>query len=702
MYKPTAEQRKDLKRLEKSDPGFSVRWDENTGTPLRVRGRLSAPVQAEPAEIALEFLLKNKNLFLLKDPEKELLYNSIGTDRQGNRHVRFQQFYGDFPVFGRELVVHIDPEGTVTGINGRVVPKLKLPKKAKISAEEALEIALKDDGKNRPDPIRKQPVLLVYPGDGEPSLCWQVTVVGTDKALDGSEMPARWIYFVDSQDGQVRWRYNNEQSHTSTIGSGIGRYSGAVSFHTTHDHAAGTYLLQDSATGTTARIITHDADGGSPPADISSDSNNNWNSTGQGPEVDCHLYSRMVFDYYRTMHGRNSYDDAGADMHIYAHVGTNWANASWNGSHVKIGDGDGTNWDNLCSLDIIAHEWTHAVTEYSAGLIYHGQSGALNESMSDVFAALIDGDWLQGEDCWLGGTAPAGRNLADPTNGGQYDPGDPIASVLDGHQPDHMDDFYSGPSDNGGVHINSGIMNKAAYLIATGGSHRGITICEGLGRDRLGDLYYQALTNHLVSSSDFEDMRDAVLDSLDDLYLHDIRHGRWQASIINAFAAVGVGEDVTCPMTCWVAPGICPPSPHIICPPSPSTLCPPSPHVICPPSPMHICPPSPYLFCPPSPSISCPPSPHGCLPGPDPIPFDPESRVKQPEVRDPEIIDVPGIGRERATLLVGKGIRKVSDLLAATSTATKLRALSESLGISEKLLSKWRRKAEALLGGDGD
>ena len=162
------------------------------------------------------------------------------------------------------------------------------------------------------------------------------------------------------------------------------------------------------------------------------------------------------------------------------------------------------------------------MTSYTANLIYMNESGALNESMSDVFAALIDGDWLHGEDNWLNlAEAPAGRNLADPTNGGKYNPAQAIASVLKGHQPDHMNAKYTGADDNGGVHINNGIMNKAAYLIAVGGTHRGIKICTGLGRDVLGRLYYQALTHHLTPSSDFADMRDAVLDALQDLYAGD-------------------------------------------------------------------------------------------------------------------------------------------------------------------------------------
>jgi Zn-dependent metalloprotease len=187
--------------------------------------------------------------------------------------------------------------------------------------------------------------------------------------------------------------------------------------------------------------------------------------------------------------------------------------------------------------------------------------------MSDVFAALVDGDWLQGEDNWKNlAEAPAGRNLADPTNGGKYKPSDPINSVLKGHQPDHMNDKYTGDVDRHGVHINSGIMNKVAYLIATGGTHRGIKICTGLGRTVLGKLYYQALTNHLVPSSGFNSMRDAVLDSLDDLYKNDTSYASWKASITNAFAAVGVGNKIDCPGIIW-QPTKCPPGIKLACPP---------------------------------------------------------------------------------------------------------------------------------------
>jgi thermolysin len=592
----------------------------------------------------------------MKAPEEELELRAVGKDSRGNSHVRFQQMYKGRPVFGGELVVHMDSGNAIRGVNGKYTAGIDLPDEPEITAEEAEKTILGDapDSKKRTE---EDPLLLILVHEGESHLAWHMTVDGTDQDLAGGEMPALWVYFVDAVTGKVLWRYNNLQTHTRTTGTGKGKYAGNVTLNTLHNHASSKYELEDQWLPTSARIITHDANGGFPPKPVSKDSNNNWSAPSQGADVDCHYYTRMFYDYFLLVHGRDSYDGAGADMHIYAHVGNNWNNASWNGSYVKIGDGDGTTNGPYCTLDIVAHEWTHAVTGSTANLIYYDESGALNEAFSDIFAALIDDDWLQGEDNWLKTTAPAGRNLADPTNGGQYDTSDPIGSVIDGHQPDHTTDQYTGSMDNKGVHINSGIMNKAAYLIATGGTHRGIKICVALGRDVLGRLYYEALTNHLTPSSDFADMRDAVLDALDALYLGDPRYDRWEAAIKNAFAAVGVGTAVSCPTICWIAPAcppapticrispvalcppnplvrcppnpltLCPPNPATLCPPNPGTLCPPNPDILCPPNPQLACPPNPQLACPPNPLTACPPMPGaGCLPGPDPLPFQPKMK----------------------------------------------------------------------------
>ena len=700
MYEPLKKQKDVLDNLKKIDPKVEIKWDEGTGSPKRLKGIIANIGQQDPGRAAMDFMEANKGLFLLDSVRKEMVLKRIDTDRIGARHVRMQQVYKELPVFGSEIIVHIDANSNIKGTTGKLVPSIDLPDEPKITAEQAMKKVLGDKRENTKSHIHAEPALMVLTQFvKKPHLVWHVTVNGVDKTLAGDETPAKWEYFVDALDGDVVWKYNNEQTHTSTTGSGIGRYSGAVTVNTVHDHGAGKYLLEDQGVPTSARVVTHDADGGYPPADTSEDSNNNWSAAAQGPDIDCHLYTRIVFDYYFTVHGRDSYDDAGADMHIYANCGNDWNNASWNGSYVKIGNGDGIRYDPLCALDIIAHEWTHAVTEYTAGLVYSGESGALNESMSDVFGCLIAGNWLFGEDAWLLASAPGSRNLEDPTNGGQYDPTDPIDSVIAGHQPDHMTDKYTGAQDHGGVHINSGIMNKAAYLIATGGTHRGIRICEGLGNDVLGLLYYQTLTTHLVSSSDFSDMRDAVLDSLDDLYSTNPHYSRWRASIINAFAAVGIGTAVTCPITCWIAPFVCPPSPHLVCPPSPRFACPPAPY-ICPPAPDFVCPPSPMVVCPPSPYIACPPSPGlSCLPGPDPLPYTPDIRVRYPIITlKTDIIEIVGIGPETAALFKARSIGTLGEFLKATENKKNISKLSDTLGISENKINDWRKKTLVLLG----
>ena len=174
------------------------------------------------------------------------------------------------------------------------------------------------------------------------------------------------------------------------------------------------------------------------------------------------------------------------------HYERNYDNAFWNGTQLVFGDGDGQVFDRFTKpVDVLGHELTHAVTEHTAGLVYQGQSGALNESVSDVFAVLPQaaaarpgrrrGDWLIGAGLFLPGVqARALRDMAAP--GTAYD--DPALGK--DPQPGHMDDYVDTTDDNGGVHLNSGIPNRAFHLAATaiGGSS-----AEGAGR-----IWYAALT----------------------------------------------------------------------------------------------------------------------------------------------------------------------------------------------------------------
>ena len=204
---------------------------------------------------------------------------------------------------------------------------------------------------------------------------------------------------------------------------------------------------------------------------------------------------------FSEVYGRDSYDAAGATVLATVHFERDYDNAFWDGTQLVFGDGDGRVFDRFTrAVDVLGHELTHAVTEHTAGLVYEGQSGALNESVSDVFATCLKqrllgqdavaGDWLIGAELFLPGVAARGlRDMAHP--GTAYD--DP--QLGRDPQPGHMDDYVETTDDAGGVHINSGIPNRAFHLaaVAIGGS-----AAEGAGR-----IWYAALTGDLPSRTDF-------------------------------------------------------------------------------------------------------------------------------------------------------------------------------------------------------
>nr|WP_231134191.1 M4 family metallopeptidase [Motilibacter deserti] len=207
-----------------------------------------------------------------------------------------------------------------------------------------------------------------------------------------------------------------------------------------------------------------------------------------------------TYDFYATLFDRDSIDGRGMALLASVHVGDHWDNAQWDGEQMQFGDGDGEIFgDFTAALDVIGHELTHGVTQYEAQLVYQGQSGALNESVSDVFGVLVkqralgqsaeEADWLVGAELLLPGVqGMALRSMAQP--GTAYDD-----ERLGGRdpQPAHMDDYVQTLSDNGGVHVNSGIPNRAFYLAATA--------IGGNAWEVAGRVWYAALTDPGLSST---------------------------------------------------------------------------------------------------------------------------------------------------------------------------------------------------------
>jgi Zn-dependent metalloprotease len=194
-----------------------------------------------------------------------------------------------------------------------------------------------------------------------------------------------------------------------------------------------------------------------------------------------------TYDFYWETLRRNSIDDQGMPLNGHVHFGNRYNNAFWDGQRMVFGDGDGVLFNRFTiAIDIMGHELTHGVTENEAQLIYQYQSGALNESVSDVYGSLVkqyhkgkqaagDADWLIGEGLW-----------ADPDRGEALRSMKEPGSAFDGdRQPGHMDDYVNTIDDNGGVHINSGIPNRAFYLAATG--------IGGYAGEKAGPIWYAAL-----------------------------------------------------------------------------------------------------------------------------------------------------------------------------------------------------------------
>ena len=241
-----------------------------------------------------------------------------------------------------------------------------------------------------------------------------------------------------------------------------------------------------------------------------------------------------TFDLYWNVYGRNSIDDAGLPLKATIHYGIKYDNAFWNGEQMVFGDGDGQYFNRFTtSIDIMGHELTHAVTGATAKLNYNGQSGALNESISDVFGSLVKqhsknqtaaaADWLIGEGLFTAKVKGAAlRSMKAP--GTAYD--DPVLGK--DPQPDHMAKYVSTTSDNGGVHTNSGIPNKAFYelAIALGGN----------AWEKAGNIWYRTLLDpRLNPAAQFQDFATLTADVAAKLY------GKAEKqAVIDAWAIVGI------------------------------------------------------------------------------------------------------------------------------------------------------------------
>ena len=243
--------------------------------------------------------------------------------------------------------------------------------------------------------------------------------------------------------------------------------------------------------------------------------------------------SGYVRDYFKDAFGLNSIDDNGLDLISNVHYGKDYNNAFWDGDEMTYGDGDGKEFKDFASaIDVVAHELAHGITQFLANLEYQSQSGALNEHFSDVFGTIIkqkylkqeisDADWLIG-DTVVTDEFPgvAIRSMKAPGTANDFD-----------SQPDHMDNYYSGSADNQGVHINSGIPNKAFYLS-----------CLEIGLDECALIWFETLKS-LWRTADFDDMLDVILRVTENLQKENKVCGTAREAIEKSFSEVGLAKVV--------------------------------------------------------------------------------------------------------------------------------------------------------------
>ncbi|MDQ7015134.1 MAG: M4 family metallopeptidase, partial [Gammaproteobacteria bacterium] len=397
-------------------------------------------------------------------------------------------------------VVHLDALDRVFYFNGRYQPSFVTAlRRFQLSEEQVKERVLADLGLSQ---VWKITLGQVIYGDKNPRLTYRVDV--------NPRLGSRWLYFVDASSGEILHRLNNLHDGVQRS-SGVDLLGRAQTFSSWSQEGV-SYLIdpQTPLNDLLAKddpvlhgpkvkgdTFIYDAQQGDGTQLEFVTQNGSWDPVA----VSAMVHTRQVYDYFLQQHGRQSLDDQNKNLLVAIHFGDRQDNAFWNGSMMVYGDGDSLFEPLVKCLDVAAHEMTHGVIESSANLRYENQSGALNESFADVFAALVDGDdWLIGEDCTL--AAPRYlRSLADPHLGRL-------------RQPSSMDEYLNLPNtpegDNGGVHINSGIPNRAAYLIAEA--------LGGEGRRVMGEIYYHALTRYLTSSAQFIDARRALTQAAVDLY----------------------------------------------------------------------------------------------------------------------------------------------------------------------------------------
>ena len=509
--------------------------------PIALRTRSLTDVRAEDARVQRMYRAR------------ELRLRDSRTDKlvPGRRFERADQYHRGVRVFGADVTRQF-AAGQVVSVFGAVYDDLDVDPTPRVSEREARDVVQDRAGVEIGDSRAGELVVLPRP-DGAALLTWRV------RAAAGSDVRE---YFVDAHSAQIVLDYSDLQTQSS-VGAAVGTLGDAKKMSALRSGSV--FIAQDGLRPPVIR--TYDMKGNPQrtvsaingaillgDGDLGSDADNSWTDGAIG---DAHIYTGYTYDFLFKRFGRRGLNDANIGMRTLVHpvrredfaiygsqYSTFFANAVYYGNGLMLyGVGlpagvtsGGRTWNYAsAALDIVAHEIAHGVTDYTSDLIYRNESGALNESFSDIMGTAVEfmfhppgdgvhrADYLCGEDA----VRPAGiRSMANP---GAY-----------GH-PDHYSIRFTGTTDNGGVHINSGISNHVFYLAIEGGTNRtsGLAV-QGVGaanRGQIEAVFYRAVTQLLPANATFAIARTATIQAARDLYG---ANSATERAITEAWTAAGV------------------------------------------------------------------------------------------------------------------------------------------------------------------
>ncbi len=542
--------------------GVRILWDDRSQTPRSVRaqdlgnrsftGKGRGVLRNDPA-VLLDAV---SPLFGIADAKSEFIERKTTSDELGHKHARMRQYYKGLRVVGGELIVHFDASGTAYEVNGEYIKDIRVVTKASLKHQDALQIAqadLKSRG-NDAITVAKKPELVVHARNNqEPRLAYELAL---KYAGAGIKIPGYWLYWVDAMDGTILNAYNDVKALTPNAAGRAVPITGQILPSETRVTGDDGIRTVQGWTDASLNFFLHNPanhwqlyneGGGGVYTDensIAYRTTDNWGDSDPA-EMSIAVNVNTVQLYFRQVMGRNSWDNRGTMIPVNVHHGVNFVNGYWDGATITIGDGDNIEATCIGVLDVMGHELTHGVTESAAGLVYQDESGALNESFSDIFGACIEffgqpdgsalypqaspgtADWLMGEDAWL--TSTALRDMRNPKNTAVVGWGSEQPSMYFGEY------WHTEAWDNGGVHINSGVQNFFFYLLTEGGVGTNELYeynMTGIGIKNSEKLAYRVLEHYCTGETDYHAIRSYWFSAAVDLNMD------WLVPTIQAWIAV--------------------------------------------------------------------------------------------------------------------------------------------------------------------